>query len=183
MAVAVTAAKKPASRPTRTAAARKTSSKKPSVKKSSAKKSKAGKSASKQTASRKPGGKTARGSKRPAKRRTAAARRVRRPAGQARPAPERYQEIQRALKQRGYFAGEADGSWDEASSAALKRFQKDQNLRPDGKLGSLSLIALGLGPRRGGAQPAAPVAPSGPVVIPTPEGAPAPSSTNDKVPR
>ena len=182
MAVAVTAAKKPASRPTRTAAARKTSSKKPSVKKSSAKKSKAGKSASKQTASRKPGGKTARGSKRPAKRRTAA-RRVRRPAGQARPAPERYQEIQRALKQRGYFAGEADGSWDEASSAALKRFQKDQNLRPDGKLGSLSLIALGLGPRRGGAQPAAPVAPSGPVVIPTPEGAPAPSSTNDKVPR
>lgn len=141
------------------------------------------KSASKQTASRRPGGKTARGAKRPAKRRTAAARRVRRPAGQARPAPERYAEIQRALKQRGYYAGETGGSWDEASTSALKRFQKDQNLKPDGKLGSLSLIALGLGPKRGGGQPAAPVTPPEPVVIPAPEGIPAASGANDKVPR
>ncbi len=31
---------------------------------------------------------------------------------------------------------------------ALKRFQHDQNLVEDGKIGSLSLIALGLGPKR-----------------------------------
>jgi murein L,D-transpeptidase YcbB/YkuD len=31
---------------------------------------------------------------------------------------------------------------------ALKRFQSEQNLTPDGKIGSLSLIALGLGPKR-----------------------------------
>lgn len=31
---------------------------------------------------------------------------------------------------------------------ALKRFQSDQNLTQDGKLGSLSLIAMGLGPKR-----------------------------------
>jgi hypothetical protein len=37
---------------------------------------------------------------------------------------------------------------------ALKRFQADQNLTPDGKLGSLSLIALGLGPKRLSAQSA-----------------------------
>jgi hypothetical protein len=30
----------------------------------------------------------------------------------------------------------------------LKRFQSDQSLTPDGKLGALSLIALGLGPKR-----------------------------------
>lgn len=34
---------------------------------------------------------------------------------------------------------------------ALKRFQHDQNLVEDGKVGSLSLIALGLGPKRGNA--------------------------------
>lgn len=31
---------------------------------------------------------------------------------------------------------------------ALKRFQRDQNLTEDGKIGALSLIALGLGPNR-----------------------------------
>jgi hypothetical protein len=31
---------------------------------------------------------------------------------------------------------------------ALKRFQEDQNIAADGKLGALSLIALGLGPKR-----------------------------------
>jgi len=31
---------------------------------------------------------------------------------------------------------------------ALKRFQREQNLTEDGKIGSLSLIAMGLGPHR-----------------------------------
>jgi hypothetical protein len=30
----------------------------------------------------------------------------------------------------------------------LKRFQKDQNLPPNGRITALSLIALGLGPKR-----------------------------------
>lgn len=50
---------------------------------------------------------------------------------------------------KGYFQGPVDGAWNPGSVDALKRFQKDQNLDPDGKIGSLSLIALGLGPKRG----------------------------------
>jgi peptidoglycan hydrolase-like protein with peptidoglycan-binding domain len=64
------------------------------------------------------------------------------------PSVERYKEIQQALASRGYFQGEPDGNWGAASIAGLKRFQHDQNLVEDGKIGSLSLIALGLGPKR-----------------------------------
>jgi len=74
----------------------------------------------------------------------------------AAPTPERYQEIQQALAARGYYKGPVDGAWDAGSVDALRRFQMDQNLTPDGKLTSLSLIAMGLGPRRsGGLTPAA----------------------------
>jgi peptidoglycan hydrolase-like protein with peptidoglycan-binding domain len=85
-----------------------------------------------------------------ARARTSSSRR-RRPsyrAGQQKPAPERYADIQRALAQRGYFSGETDGKWGDHSVEALKKFQASQNLKPDGKLSSLSLIALGLGPKR-----------------------------------
>jgi peptidoglycan hydrolase-like protein with peptidoglycan-binding domain len=81
-------------------------------------------------------------SKKPVRTRTA--RRV----YQTAPAPERYQEIQVALAARGYFTGQPDGAWGPDSIEALKRFQKDQNLAPSGKLNSVSLIALGLGPKR-----------------------------------
>ena len=64
------------------------------------------------------------------------------------PAPERYREIQQALVDKGYLAGPATGAWGPESIEALKRFEQDQNLTPDGKLDSLVLIALGLGPRR-----------------------------------
>jgi peptidoglycan hydrolase-like protein with peptidoglycan-binding domain len=67
---------------------------------------------------------------------------------QLQPTPERYKEIQQALADKGYFRGTADGNWGTESVDALKRFQRDQNLTEDGKLGSLSLIALGLGPKR-----------------------------------
>ena len=67
---------------------------------------------------------------------------------QREPAPERYQEIQQSLANKGYFAGPVNGSWGPDSVAALKRFQRDQNIGDDGKLGSLSLMALGLGPKR-----------------------------------
>jgi murein L,D-transpeptidase YcbB/YkuD len=67
---------------------------------------------------------------------------------QQQPAPDRYREIQEALAERGYFRGTADGTWGADSIDALKRFQTDQNLDADGKIGALSLIALGLGPKR-----------------------------------
>jgi murein L,D-transpeptidase YcbB/YkuD len=66
------------------------------------------------------------------------------------PTTDRYREIQQALADKGYFGATADGSWGPTSVDALKRFQHDQSLIEDGKIGSLSLIALGLGPKRGG---------------------------------
>ena len=74
--------------------------------------------------------------------------------GQQKPAPERIAEIKRALAQRGYLQGQTDGAFDDHTADALRRFQQDQNLRADGKLNALSLIALGLGPRRMSAPPA-----------------------------
>jgi peptidoglycan hydrolase-like protein with peptidoglycan-binding domain len=71
-----------------------------------------------------------------------------RPVLQAQPAPERYKEIQQALIERGYLAGEPTGEWKADSVEALKRFQQDQKLDSNGKLDALSLIALGLGPKR-----------------------------------
>jgi peptidoglycan hydrolase-like protein with peptidoglycan-binding domain len=64
------------------------------------------------------------------------------------PTQERYREIQQALVSKGYLQGEPNGEWGPAAVDALKRFQADQNLTPDGKLNSISLIALGLGPKR-----------------------------------
>jgi peptidoglycan hydrolase-like protein with peptidoglycan-binding domain len=64
------------------------------------------------------------------------------------PTPERYREVQQALADKGYYTGPIDGAWDAECVTALKRFQQDQNLVVDGKLGALSLIALGLGPKR-----------------------------------
>lgn len=64
------------------------------------------------------------------------------------PTPDRYREIQQALASKGYYKGDPNGEWGADSSDALKRFQADQNLMPDGKINSLSLIALGLGPKR-----------------------------------
>jgi hypothetical protein len=64
------------------------------------------------------------------------------------PTADRYKEIQQALASKGYFQGEPTGQWSADSADALKRFQADQSLMPDGKINSLSLIALGLGPKR-----------------------------------
>jgi N-acetyl-anhydromuramyl-L-alanine amidase AmpD len=65
------------------------------------------------------------------------------------PDAERIREIQQALRDRGYDA-EVTGSWDQRSVQALSKFQADQNinnLSGRGKLDSLTLIALGLGPK------------------------------------
>jgi putative peptidoglycan binding protein len=76
------------------------------------------------------------------------------------PSPERYREIQQALVSKGYLSSEdANGAWNQNSIDALKRFQSEQNLDPSGKINSLSLIALGLGPKRETAAPPPPPKP------------------------
>jgi opacity protein-like surface antigen len=93
-------------------------------------------------------------------RRTTTAAVPRRPATtwrnrQAAPTADRYKEIQDALAAKGYLETDgATGKWDQASIDALKKFQADQKLDSTGKINSLSLIALGLGPKY--EQPTAP---------------------------
>jgi peptidoglycan hydrolase-like protein with peptidoglycan-binding domain len=98
------------------------------------------------TAAKKTAGKKA--SAKPASKKKLAASRYRRTT-QREPTAERYQEIQQSLADKGYYSGPVNGAWGPDSVEALKRFQRDQNIGDDGKLGSLSLIALGLGPQRG----------------------------------
>jgi hypothetical protein len=63
------------------------------------------------------------------------------------PTPDRYKAIQQALVAKGFLnPDEASGAWGPASVDALKKFQSAQKLEPNGKINSLSLIALGLGP-------------------------------------
>src|SRR5262245_12713120 len=65
------------------------------------------------------------------------------------PSPERYKEIESALAAKGYLAPDkVNGKWGEASVEAMKKFQADQKIASSGKINSLSLIALGLGPKR-----------------------------------
>ncbi len=66
---------------------------------------------------------------------------------QLQPTEQRYKEIQAALLSKGYLHGEPQGTWNQESVEALRRFQQDQKLEPTGKIDSLSLIALGLGPK------------------------------------
>jgi peptidoglycan hydrolase-like protein with peptidoglycan-binding domain len=73
---------------------------------------------------------------------------VRRAPRQSEPTTDRYKEIQQALVDKGYHPGPVTGQWGSEWVSALKDFQRGQNLSADGKLGALSLIALGLGPTR-----------------------------------
>ncbi len=98
------------------------------------------------------------------------------PSYQLHPDPARYAEIQKALADRGYFKGEVNGQWNDDSVDALKRFQADQKLDNDGKINSLTLIGLGLGPKHDSSlappTPPAPVAsgstPAAPSSSPSP---------------
>jgi peptidoglycan hydrolase-like protein with peptidoglycan-binding domain len=84
---------------------------------------------------------------------------AKRPPRQMNPSPERYRDIQQALIDKGFLDGPANGVWDDKSIAALKRFEESQKLKMDGKIDSLSLIALGLGPKRSAAALTAPSTP------------------------
>ncbi|HJT89033.1 MAG TPA: peptidoglycan-binding domain-containing protein [Bryobacteraceae bacterium] len=100
---------------------------------------------------------------------------VRRPAArrQLEPTPQRYQQIQEALASKGYLPSEqANGKWTDASVEALKKFQTDQNLDATGKINSLSLIALGLGPKHDSGTAAKPAAGPTPAASPTPPAPP-----------
>jgi hypothetical protein len=69
---------------------------------------------------------------------------------QQQPEPERIRDIQQALSDHGYPL-DVSGAWDSSTVDALKKFQADQkieNLSGKGKLDSMTLIALGLGPKR-----------------------------------
>ena len=88
------------------------------------------------------------------------------------PTPERYQQFQQALADKGYYKGAVNGEWGPDSVAALNRFKADQKLPSDGKLDSPAIIALGLGPRHASAANVTPAA------NPTPS-TPAGSTPND----
>jgi Putative peptidoglycan binding domain len=99
-------------------------------------------------------------------RRSTRKRNVRRASGpsyQAHPDPERYQQIQQALADRGYFKGQVNGQWGDDSTDALKRFQADQKLFDDGKINSLTLIGLGLGPKHDGSAVSSQTASTAPI--------------------
>ena len=84
------------------------------------------------------------------------------------PTPGRYKEIQSALVAKGFLNPEdANGSWNQASIDGLKKFQSAQNIDSSGKINSLSLIALGLGPKRESPPPAKPADP--PAAKPAPQ--------------
>ncbi len=63
------------------------------------------------------------------------------------PSADRYREIQESLVAKGYLQQEPTGVWDTKSSDALRQFQTETDLTPTGKLSSLTLIRLGLGPK------------------------------------
>jgi len=100
------------------------------------------------TAARKAPSKTTSSSLRKSSRRTAPVHTAAARPRQLQPTPERYHEIQDALVAKGYLRpDQATGNWDQNSIDALKRFQAEQKLDASGKITSMSLIALGLGPK------------------------------------
>jgi len=59
---------------------------------------------------------------------------------------ERAREIQSALIREHYMEGEPSGSWDDATQAAMRRYQEDQGWQSKTTPDSRALIKLGLGP-------------------------------------
>src|ERR1039458_1634240 len=59
---------------------------------------------------------------------------------------DRAREIQEALIRERYMAGEPTGSWDDATQAAMQRYQADQGWQSKTTPDARALIKLGLGP-------------------------------------
>ena len=68
--------------------------------------------------------------------------------GQQKIDSERAQEIQEALIREHYLSGEATGKWNEASEAAMRRYQADHGWQSKTVPDSRALISLGLGPSK-----------------------------------
>jgi len=68
--------------------------------------------------------------------------------GQQKIDSERAQAIQEALIREHYLTGEATGQWNEASEAAMRRFQADNGWQSVVVPDSRALIKLGLGPSK-----------------------------------
>jgi peptidoglycan hydrolase-like protein with peptidoglycan-binding domain len=103
--------------------------------------------AKKKAAVAKPALKTAAARKKTAAKKVPAKKTVPTHAAQQHPTADRYTQIEQALVDRGYL-DTATGEWGASAAAALKKFQADQGLHSDGKLGALTLTAMGLGPKR-----------------------------------
>jgi peptidoglycan hydrolase-like protein with peptidoglycan-binding domain len=88
-------------------------------------------------------------------------KRARKQPGQKAPTADRVTEIQAALAKDGSFQGSPSGKWDEATAAAMRRFQASHGLNPSGKLDAPTLQRLGLGSQTAGI--AAPTPPPGAV--------------------
>ncbi|MCC6263830.1 MAG: peptidoglycan-binding protein [Bryobacterales bacterium] len=144
----------------RTASVRKTASKTAAKKRAPARKTTAKKR--KSTAKRATTARRARTVRRRAPTRAARFR------GQQAPTSARLMEIQQALQKGGFLQGEPNGRWDDASAGAMKRFQEEHDIAPSGKINALSLMALGLGPKRGPAPGATSVLETPPAADPAP---------------
>jgi hypothetical protein len=59
---------------------------------------------------------------------------------------ERAEQIQKALIREHYMEGQPSGKWDDATQAALRRYQADQGWQSKSVPDSRALIKLGLGP-------------------------------------
>lgn len=68
--------------------------------------------------------------------------------GQQKIDSERTQEIQEALIREHYLDGEATGTWNQATEAALRRYQADNGWQSKTVPDSRALIKLGLGPSK-----------------------------------
>ena len=69
--------------------------------------------------------------------------------GQQKIDSERAQAIQEALIRQHYLTGEATGTWNDASEAAMRRFQADNGWQSKTVPDSRALIKLGLGAEQG----------------------------------
>lgn len=110
--------------------------------------------------SAKPSGKNSTGAAKKASGKSSS-KRARKQPGQKAPTADRVSEIQAALAKDGSFQGSPSGKWDDATAAAMRRFQASHGLNPSGKLDAPTLQRLGLGSQTAGI--AAPTPPPGAV--------------------
>ena len=76
-------------------------------------------------------------------------KKARKPHGQQAIDGERARQIQAALVREHYMNGEPSGKWDDATQAAMRRYQADQGWQSKSTPDSRALIRLGLGPDHG----------------------------------